>query len=433
MPAELPRVGGAGFHLASLYSRLAAWWLEKNLRRNFWEFLSVSFLYDSGMFIFFLLYNLYLLDLGFREDFLGWTAAAVSFGSIAGSLPGGWFTHRLGLRRSMLLCLSAVPAIYASRAVSTSGPWLLALAFVGGFAGSLWAVALPPAVAQLTDDANRPFAFSVVFAAGIGFGVLAGIVGGQLPHWLLPLLPTPTPRGSKRAALLLACALTALGLWPGSRLRFAQSPAAEKRHFPRNPFVRRFFPALALWSFATGAFDPFFNAYFAHGLGVSVGRIGAILAGSQLCQVIGIMAAPWLFRRCGTVVGIFYTQVACAAALFWLAAVSWLGSAAAAYICFAGFQWMSEPGMYSLLMSKVSPHERAGASALNLLVASGSQAIAAAVAGQAFTRFGYAPVMKAVGAAIVVSAVIFRLLLAQFESSPSGTQNSAESQEGGLA
>jgi predicted MFS family arabinose efflux permease len=326
-----------------------------------------------------------------------------------------------------------VPTISGFRAACTSGPLLLGLAFFGGIASALWAVALPPVVAQLTDETNRAFAFSVVFASGIGFGILAGLVGGHLPSWLLPLSWAHTAVSGKRAALLFACALAALAVWPASRLKFPSTPVAEKKHYPRNPFVVRFFPALAVWSFATGAFNPFFNAYFAHGLGFPVERIGTIFSGAHLAQVLAILAAPAVFRRFGLLAGILYTQVACGAALEWLAAGPHGQGTAIAFACFTSFQWMSEPGMYTLLMSKVRPDERAGASALNLLVIAGSQAIAAAVAGQAFARFGYPSVMTAIGATIFVAAVLFRFRLSGSEAPRLSAQTAIEAHQGGVA
>jgi MFS family permease len=417
----------------SVWSRIAAWWLAKNLRRDFWRYLAASFLHDSGMSIFFLLNNLYLLDLGFRENFLGWVAGAMALGSIAGSLPGGWIAHRFGLRKTMLLYLLVLPAVSGFRAVLGSGGWLAGLAFIGGAVGALWAVAVPPVGAQLTGESNRSFAFSVVFAAGIGFGAMAGLAGGHLPAWLFFLTRGHAAFGGKRAALLFACGMAALAMWPVSRLRFASTPVAERRHYPRSRFVFRFFPALAIWSFATGTFNPFFNAYFARGLGISVQRIGAIFAGGQIVQVLAILAAPAIYRRFGVLGGILYAQLACAAALEWLATRPHGWSAGIAYACFSGFQWMSQPSMYSLLMSKVQPGEQAGASALNLLVASGSQAVAAAAAGQAFARFGYPAVIAAAGVAIFAAAVLFRTLLAGCESPQPPDRIAMETQPDGIA
>lgn len=403
-----------------LASRVAGWWSDKGLGREFWKLLAVSFLFDSGMFVFFLLYNLYLLDLGFREDFLGWTTAAMAFGTIAGSLPGGVLAQRTGLRKTLLVCFSVVPAICALRAVSASGPWLIALAFLGGVASSLWAVALPAVVAQITNSSNRAFAFSVIFAAGIGFGVVAGVAGGYLPKLLLLLPAVHTAVGAKRAALLFGIGLAALALWPASRLKLNAPHVAEKRVYPRNRFVMRFFPALAIWSFATGAFGPFFNAYFSQQLHVSVEHIGAIFAGAQLVQVLAILITPALFRSFGMINGIAYTQFACAASLGWLGASRGGWSSSIAYASYTGFEWMSDPGMYTLLMTRVRESDRAGASALNVLVASGAQAIAAAVTGVAFARFGYPVVIAAIVAAIILSGCMFLFLLRDADREPLG-------------
>lgn len=392
-------------------ARITKWWLEKSLGERFWRFLAASFLFDSGMFIFFLLYNLYLLDLGFHEDFLGWTTSAMTFGAIVGSLPCGWFAHRFNLRNSLLVCLCLVPTLSALRAAFSSADALIVLAFLAGLVSSLWAVAVPPVVAQITNEGNRDFGFSVVFASGIGFGALAGMVGGHLPGWLYFLSCAHNPIGAKRAALLVACGVSALALFPASKLKLSSAAAGGKRHYPQNDFVKRYFPALAAWSFATGAFSPFFNAYFSEHLRMPIERIGGLFAGAQIAQVVAILLAPALFRKCGLVTGIMFTQFACAFGLVWLASVSGLRSSAAAYATFTGFQWMSEPGMYTLLMSRVRREEQAGASALSLLVISAARAISAAAAGLGFVRFGYPAVMVAVSLAILASGAVFGLLL----------------------
>ena len=61
----------------------------------------MSFLFDTGMFVFFFLYNLYLLDCGFNEKFLGLVTSAMAVGSIVGTVPAGITGPSLGLRRTM--------------------------------------------------------------------------------------------------------------------------------------------------------------------------------------------------------------------------------------------------------------------------------------------------------------------------------------------
>lgn len=364
--------------------------------------------------MFFLLYNLYLLDRGFKENFLGWVTSAMAFGSIVGTLPAGMLAQRFGLKKALLSCFTLVSLVSALRALFFSEAALLGFAFLGGVVLSIWAVSIPPAVAQLTSEQNRPFGFSLVFSSGIAVGALAGLVGGRLPDWLAHVDSLASAARAKQEALLIACLMVVLAAWPASRLKFASAPVrdiGESKFYPRNAFVFRFFLALAVWSLATGAFNPFFNVYFSQYLRMSVDRIGVIFSGSQLSLVLAILVAPAIFRKFGLITGIMYAQLATAVALACLAAGPGGPAAAIAYSGYTAFQWMSEPGMYSLLMNQVTPSERAGASSLNFLIIFSSQAIAAAAAGAAFVHFGYPAVLSVTAGAVLVAALLFRLLL----------------------
>ena len=72
------------------------------LGSGFFRFLGAAALYNFGMTVFFLLYNLHLLKRGFHEDFLGAVTTALTVGSISGTLPAGLITSRFGLRPALL-------------------------------------------------------------------------------------------------------------------------------------------------------------------------------------------------------------------------------------------------------------------------------------------------------------------------------------------
>src|SRR5579872_5601953 len=108
--------------------------------RHFWEFLFAENLYDFGLYIFVLLYNLYLLDLGYREDFLGWMTTAMTIGNIVGSLPSATVARRLGLKRMLIYGSAGMAMMCAVRALPLGSTGLLAAAFVAGLTSSVWAV-----------------------------------------------------------------------------------------------------------------------------------------------------------------------------------------------------------------------------------------------------------------------------------------------------
>jgi predicted MFS family arabinose efflux permease len=84
--------------------------------------------------------------------------------------------------------------------------------------------------------------------------------------------------------------------------------------------------------------------------------------------------------------------------------------AAFAYCGYMVFQWMSEPGLTTLLMNNVAEGEREGAAALNYLVAFTAQGIAAFAGGRLIASLGYGPVLAGAAAIAVLAAGLFATL-----------------------
>jgi MFS family permease len=390
-------------HAASVFPTLrcgAVWWWKTNrMGAQFWIFLAAAVLYNFALFVFVLLYNLHLLDLGFRENFLGVVSSAGMAGCLLGTLPAAAIVRRLGTRRSLVGTIAATSALCALRAVATARAGLAGLAFVNGIVFSVWAILMAPTVAGAVEEDRRPTAFSLFFAVMFALGVVGGWVGGKLPLWL----------HGKQPALLVAAALTALAIWPALHLRPAPPAPEGTRIYPQDPFLLRYLIPFALWNLATGSFNPFFNAYFAH-LRFPVERIGLIFSGAQAVQVVAVLLAPMVFRRAGLVTGIVWMMCATACGLGALATQP-VTAAALAYVSYMAFQWMSEPGLNTLLMNQVADRERGGASALNFLVAFSTQALAAWGAGALLSRFGYGAVLAGSAGLALASAGLFQLLL----------------------
>ncbi|MGI9073274.1 MAG: MFS transporter [Bryobacteraceae bacterium] len=402
-------------HARTLIPTLAGairwWWIRQGLGRNFLVFQLSSALFDFGESIFFLLFNLYLLERGFNERFLGQVSAAMTAGTIVGAIPAVTLTRRAGLRVALLVALLGGPATGILRTVALHESTLLISAFLNGLCMSLWAISFAPAISALTNERNRPLAFSLAGSLGIGFGALAGLLGGRLPGFLMHAAPSFTSLEGKRTALLVGSGIAALGALPAFRLKFQASPKAEKKAYPRSTFVVCFLTALFVWSVATGAFNPFFNAYFSQYLHMSVQRIGSVFSYSQLAQVVALLLAPAVIRKVGTVRGVGFMQVATAAMLGLLALGLPAPTATLFYAAYMSFQYMSEPGMFSMLMNRVKPSERSGASALNFLVISGAGSLSALMSGAAIARYGYSTVLATAAVLAIVAAALLWTLI----------------------
>ena len=403
------------------------WWRAAGLGAGFLRFLGAATLFNLGNFIFVVLYNLFLLDLGYRENTLGLIAGSQAAGSIGGALLAWKMASGPGLRATVLASFAAAAGIAMLRTTLVTPMPLIALAALAGAAFSLYAISVSPVIARLAPEDRRPRAFSFFFATGIATGILGGWIAAWLPGWIAQAGIAAGSTAPKRAAILAGAVLMLCATAPVWRLKLEHDPEprpAVAGNFPRR-FLFRFLAPLALCGLATGAYQPFFNVYFSR-IGATVGEIGTLFSASQFTQVMAILLAPAVFRRIGLTTGVMAMQVTMGIALALLPAMPALATAAACYAAAAAMQYMSEPGTFSLLMSRVPPGRRESASTCNFLVMFSAQALAAAAAGWAATRFGFGPVLIMAGALAACAGFLFRVLLKSFENPQDSRSVSAE-------
>jgi len=394
---------------------MARWLANKRLARSFWLFLLASCLFNTGMFIYVLLYNLYLLDIGYKEDFLGLMSSFSTAGTVVGTFGAVILTRRLGLQRAVMVCLASTATIAVLRALVSTKAALLGLAGLGGIFFALWAISITVIIAQTTAAALRPFAFSVYLATVIGIGIVADPVGGHLPIWLSHLLGIASAAESKQMAMLVGCVFIYLAVLPVLFMRLGQEANHERLKYPRSAFVVRFMLAVAVLNIATASFNPFANAYFSQQLKVPVDQIGLIFSGGQIAQVIAILLSPLILNKLGIIRGVMLMEVAAGVSLAVLATGPPAFAAALAFSGYVAFQWMDEPAMESLLMTRVAPDERSGASALMYMTIFASGAIAAPTAGKGLTHFGYPLVLTVAAFLLLLGGVLFWLLLKKYD------------------
>ena len=390
------------------------WLRDKNLSREFWIFFTAAFFFDFGFAVYFFLFNLYLLDLHFNERSIGFVTSALTLGSLVGTLPAGLLAKRFGLRPLLIVCFVAAPVFGVLRAVTVWQPAQIALAFIAGVAMCLWGVCFLPAVAGLTTPENRAAGFGLIFSTSIGTSALGGVVCGYLPAWLKSAGFSLEPFQVKRLILVMSCLLATVGLAAIVKLRLpsnAEAEAAEGNpsRWKIDPFLLRFLPSMALWTAVIAAFTPYANVYLSRELHLPMLRIGLIFSAGQVVQFCAGLLTPVLFRRLGLVNGIVTTQVISGVAMGWLASTQNQSVAVALFLGFSAMQWMSSPGLYNLLMSRVHEHERSTAAAMTMFCNALLGSASTAAAGYLFVRFGYPHVLGGIALLAFTAATVFRI------------------------
>jgi MFS family permease len=425
LPVDTDAPGSSG--LAWIREHAESRWLGKRFSGQFWVFFSAALLYDFGFGLYFFLFNLFLANLHQKENILGLVTGALTIGNVAGSIPVSMFARRFGLQKTLLVGFVAAPLICILRALTLWMPAQIGLAFLAGFALSTWTVCFSPTVARLTTAENRVTGFSIVFATGIGSGTLAGLVGGYLPELLKATNRAPQLADNIRVVLLLACGVAMLGILPILRLRLGPAESAEKRTSRLvHPFLYRFLPPFFLWSVVTGSFTPFAAVYLQQHLKIPLTRVGVVFSASQLAQLAGALLAPFFFRKFGTVVGIMCMQLATGVAVLALGCTQNVPAAVFFYLGFTSLQFMSGPGIYSLLMSRIPEEDRSTASAIQNMTGALSHAGVAVITGLMIVRYGYPRVLAGNAGVAVAAALLLYLLLGSVNRQPAPSVQVAE-------
>jgi predicted MFS family arabinose efflux permease len=418
MPAELTQSSAGA---AQLWRRPAAWLHEQKLSKDFWIFFLAAFFYDAGFGIYWVLFNLYLLDCHFDEQGIGLINGALSLGGLVGTLPIGMLNNRIGARPLLRFCFLIAPVLCVLRAVWIWEPAQIGLAFACGLIMSIWVVCFLPVTASLTTEKNRGSAMSLIFSVGIGATAIGSALSGYLAQWIGILGPRFGPAAMLRTILIGSSIIAVFGAFslpqfPNHRASAPREPLLHSarlwaRTFLNNPFLRRFLPCMALWSSLLAVFTTFSGVYLEKERHMTLASVGVIFSVSRLVELLAGLATPLVLRMLGVAKGILATQVATA---LMLALMVFVGGPRWCVIFFLGYsaaQWMSSPALYTMLMNELPEAEHASAAAMTMFANSLVIAGATSAVGILLVRFSYLPVVIGMAVFEAALALLFRALM----------------------
>jgi MFS family permease len=392
------------------------------LTRNLWLYLIAGALWSFGLMAFFLVYNLHLLNLGHREDFMGQISGSMTLGSLAFTFPARWLLNRFGSNRVIQTAVACTAVILLFRVLSESSWALTLLAFLNGSTIAAWMVATPLFLTQNTLAAVRSRAFSLSYGTSIGMGALAGLAVGLVHRFQMSLAGAAEYFKNvsvERIILTGGCLFVSAALLlllllqeeqeanPTKPTPYANTFAASRGAIRSRSFLARLLVVLLLWSLFVGSFSPFFNVFFYRRFNQSLGSVGIIFSLSQCGQLLAVLSMPWFVARVGRVRAIFFMQILAALFLPLLLLTHKVQTAGLIYLIYLSFQAMSEPALENFIMDSVFPEERSLASSLRYMTLFLMQALSVWLAGLAIARFGYEHLIVVLAGVGVSAALSF--------------------------
>jgi MFS family permease len=305
----------------------AAWpQFSRNARLFLLSAMLAGFSYSG---VYFLLANLFLVRLGYDEQFIGVFVATGALSFALSSLPAGVLGRRWGSRRAMtagyaiLACGLALVSLAPLFAEPWRARWLIATCALRELGNAFYMVNANPFLMEATSQQERGHVFSsrgaVVPLAGFLGSIMGGVMPARIAGWtdrstddpmtyLLPLLfggvmllPGLFALMSARPPELDPTA-EAVSIHPVERRPATQEPPRSLRpQATERPVATILVMALvgSLYICAMAGSMSFFNLYMDRGLGVPTARIGIIIACGQLLAAPVALTMAGLARRIG--------------------------------------------------------------------------------------------------------------------------------------
>lgn len=320
------------------------------------------------------LFNLYLLAIGFSIEFVGLRLLIQGVAGAVSSLPAGVISDRIGRKWSFILGDGGGAAVSLVNIMTTNPAVLLLTPVLGAFSGSPHAVSEPAFMAENSRRSERVHLFSV----GGGFATLAVMAGALM----VGAFPGEFASTAAKVALYRWATFIGIGLWflsliPAwllrelSREEKAAEPEAEALEIAR-PAVWRLrgvtlgamvHPATvlklvltsALISLGAGFVVPLFNVFFHEGLHAHEHQIGATVGVGNAFLAGGALLVPLVAERLGKIQTVVATRLLSIPFIFLIAFSSDLAANLAPAFTLAGIGYIAR----IVLMNMAAPVESA--------------------------------------------------------------------------
>ena len=335
------------------------------------------------------IFNLYLLDVGFRKDFVGYMLSVGELAMGLGALPAGLLCDRIKRRRSFLLAISSGAILGFVQIFTLNGTVLLVTSLLsGGISSALYIVAWAPFIVEHSSPKERVYLFSMSSVLGWIFGMIGNIIGGILPETFAIFLNTNTSDFLvSRTTLVCALAFQLAGLVPLYTVKEAiGSPSEQPKTFSfknikSRATISKLVLVTALMGLGSGFIVPLFNVFFESKLGASKAEIGTVFALGQIGVAVGTLLMPAVAAKLGKVKTVSTVELLSIPFILAIVLSPNLVWATMPYIVRGSLMNMVGPLRDSFSMEVVYASERATTSGLNGMFWSVLRAGGTAVAG----------------------------------------------------
>lgn len=393
------------FRSVQRIQRVSATYLERlgAFQTNARLYLLNAMLGGLAMGVYRLLFNFFLLSLGYEKDVVGNLISASSLTALITALPMGYVVDRIGHKPALLIGSAALVVALGTMVTIPALPVLIAMNILLGLSQSLTGVTNGPFLMENSSEKERVYLFSLGMGVTMTAGFVGNWLGGYLPTWMTALVGgEPTSTLAYTASLYTVGVCGLISLFPLLVMKPKTIPAAERSLFApfslllKNPgMIGKPILPLLITSVGAGLLMPFMNIFFRQVYNQPDPVIGTLFAGSSLAMGLGVIIAPPLADRSGKIQLVVITQALSIPFFILMGWAPWFEVSAVAYFFRAGLMNMSGPVYQTFVMEHAPQNARAMVASLVSMATSFGWAFSPTISGWLQVNYGFSPVFIA--------------------------------------
>ncbi|WP_230741923.1 MFS transporter [Methanooceanicella nereidis] len=307
-----------------------------------------------------IIFNLYILELGYPVTFLGLVLALHTFALSTASIPAGILCDRMD--RKTLMVVSGLLLVIATLPMYlTTSPYVMIFSPIAtGIFISVAAVCVTPMLAENSSKENIVHVYSINATLGWVASIAGCAVGGFVPGLWRQLSITGNIYQMTLIASVLLLAigwLLMLVLRNNNAERITSDEPFSLKNIRISRDVSRFVITCITFGIGSGMIVPYFNIYFLNVLKVGVFEIGLASAFAGGFMMFGLIINPYLASRIGKVRSAVVTKVISVPFLILMAITTNFVVASCSYIFYMFFINMAGPATTSFQMEQIHPRE----------------------------------------------------------------------------
>jgi MFS family permease len=288
--------------------------------RNILLFFCFNFVWNLGLGMFGLVYNLYVKSLGYEQTTVGSIVGMTSLAAAIILIPAGIMNDRFGPKRVITFGLVFTIVALTVRSLFEAEGGMLVSSFFGGMALAVVSATILPFMANNSTPQQRVHLFSFNMALVMIANVVGIALGGILCDFFQFVIGFEEIL-SLRFTLLIGVVFAALGVIPVALFEKSEQEIQPRRREALNLKhswrshkaslqVIGIFCLLGLLSaIGGGMIVPYLNVYFEDRFEASKSAIGLVVALGQGATAIAFLIGPMIVKRFGEVRSVVYLQL----------------------------------------------------------------------------------------------------------------------------